>query len=445
MRTIQHCLLALALVGTPVLASEAPLLLSLHGSNTLGQRLVPALARSWAVAEGWQEISVSEPAFDELELHLTKGGQSARIFIAAHGTGTGLAALKDGRADLWMASRSATPDEVKTSTPLIGRLDSPNQEHVIALDGLSVIVAPGRAVSEISLDAVQAIFVGKIRDWSGLGSRLDSVQASPIRVFARDDRSGTYDTFKQLVLQGSPLVSRAVRFESTDALANAVADDDSAIGFVGMGGVGKARALALAYPGMAPMAADAQSVATEDYPLARRLFLYSAAESRPEARAFVEFVQSDAGQNIVAATGFVAQTIRLSSTPPRADWPAQYRELVAGASRLPVNLRFGNGVSYLDSKAMRDLARIADFFRDQPRSSYQISLIGFSDRNEGNPIQAVYTAEDRADYVASALAKHGISVYRVRGLGQQLAVAPNDSEIQRAKNRRVEVWVRQTR
>lgn len=97
-----------------------------------------------------------------------------------------------------------------------------------------------------------------------------------IRLYARDEQSGTYDTFKELVLasHGKSLASDARRFESNDRLAAAVSADPHAIGFVGIASVGRARALAIADGESLPMAPQESLIATEDYPLSRRLFLY---------------------------------------------------------------------------------------------------------------------------------------------------------------------------
>ncbi|HRJ36312.1 MAG TPA: hypothetical protein PK610_10010, partial [Flavobacteriales bacterium] len=60
-------------------------------------------------------------------------------------------------------------------------------------------------------------------------------------------------------------------------------------------------------------------IATEDYPLSRRLFLYSAAEqSNAWAAALIRFAHSPRGQAIVEQSGFIAQTVQamqVSSEP----------------------------------------------------------------------------------------------------------------------------------
>jgi phosphate transport system substrate-binding protein len=50
-------------------------------------------------------------------------------------------------------------------------------------------------------------------------------------------------------------------------------------------------------------------------------------------------------------------------------------------------------------------------------------------------------SRDRAQSVADALNRYGISVARVEGFGQDMPVDDNQTEDGRRRNRRVEVWV----
>src|SRR5690606_21077080 len=111
---------------------------------------------------------------------------------------------------------------------------------VVALDGLAIIVHPDNPVTRLDIDSIRALFAGDIRNWRQVGGRN-----APVRLAARDDKSGTYETFRMLVLGNASLAADAQRFESTDELAHRVASDPDAIGFVGLGGVGGARTLAI--------------------------------------------------------------------------------------------------------------------------------------------------------------------------------------------------------
>ena len=93
---------------------------------------------------------------------------------------------------------------------------SAKAEQVIAIDGLAIVVHPGNPVDSLTTAQLARLFAGEIRNWRELGG-----QDLPVRLHARDDRSGTYDTFNELVLarQGKSLWSDARRYESNDELS----------------------------------------------------------------------------------------------------------------------------------------------------------------------------------------------------------------------------------
>jgi phosphate transport system substrate-binding protein len=257
---------------------------------------------------------------------------------------------------------------------------------------------------------------------------------------ARDANSGTWETFRTLVLGSAELRSGARRHESTAELAQAVASDRGAIGFVGLAGIGETRALAIS-DGGAAMPPTRLGVAVEDYPLARRLYLYRPEPASALAQDFLDFALSPAGQVVVERSGFVPQQVRGYNAPPRQDVGDEYRALVDGADRLSLNFRFDTGSSLLDSKALRDLDRLGAFMRQPDHRGRSLILLGFADANEISPYQALALSNDRADFIASCLEERGIAVRRVRGLGGSAPVASNDSHAGRHRNRRVEVWL----
>lgn len=411
-------------------------LLRLHGSNTMGQRLVPTLARAWAEQQGWTFVSQDSAQLDEFVIRLRRERETARIEIAAHGTGTGLEALLDRRADLWMASRPVKADEIAMASAL-GRLDLPNQEHVIALDGVAIVMHPNNPLSALSVPDLRRIFSGQVRDWAAFGRA-----SGAIALHARDDRSGTYDTFKSLVLAGTTLAAAAKRYESSDELVAAVIDDRNAIGFVGLDAVGAARALAIADAGTRALPPKRLDIATEDYALSRRLYLY-APEMQPQpVRDFIEFAQGPIGQALAERVGFIGQQLRAEPVAVHPGMPEEYRLLTEGARRVSVNFRFGSGMTYLDGKALRDLRRLVDFLRSDALRGHDVALIGFSDAKEVSPIDAILLSNDRADYIAQQLNRAGVPVRRVRGMVDASPVASNEDEAGRSRNRRVEVWVK---
>jgi phosphate transport system substrate-binding protein len=278
-------------------------------------------------------------------------------------------------------------------------------------------------------DDVAAIFTGKAsggRTWN---------------VYARDDKSGTFDTFRDRVLGGRPLAAGARRFEDSRALAPAVAQDRDGIGFVGLPYAAGAKVLAIGERGTAPLVPNTMTVRTESYPLSRRLYLYVPESARTEARDFVRFALSPQGQDIVEKTGFVGQKIEVvpAEKPPVAA-PAGYAEMMPSSERLSTNFYFRTGSSELDSKAVDDIKRVAAKMASE-YSGRGMALIGFAD-NTGTATGNLALSKSRAEAVAAQMRRQGVSALFVTGFGQELPIADNSTPEGREKNRRVEVWLR---
>lgn len=309
---------------------------------------------------------------------------------------------------------------------------------MIAIDGLAIILHPDNPLASLDTAQLATVFAGEVRTWEELGGK-----GGAIRLYARDEQSGTYDTFKELVLasHGKSLASDARRFESNDRLAAAVSADPHAIGFVGIASVGRARALAIADGESLPMAPQESLIATEDYPLSRRLFLYlKPGEKNPWAQALVRFAQGPRGQAIVTRSGFVAQKIQAVQIAPRPQMPAEYRKLAEQARRLTVNFRFQEGSALLDNKALLDVQRLLDYLRQNRKLQERTVLVGFGDP-KSDAERSVLLSRLRAMAVRRELARGGVSFREIAGFGDELPVACNDQELGRQKNRRVEVWV----
>ncbi|WP_369986790.1 substrate-binding domain-containing protein [Pseudomonas xanthosomatis] len=431
-------LLALLLCLLPTLAPAEPAQLRIQGSNTIGAALAPALVRGLLQSQGATSIETlpGAAANETVVRARSRNNQPVRIDIAAHGSSTGFGALASGEADLAAASRPINDREAQQLQAL-GDLRGAGAEQVIGLDGVAVIVHPDNPLGQLTTEQLAQVFSGQVRRWEQLG-----VPGGSIHLYARDDRSGTFETFKALVLdpQHGQLFSEARRFEAADELAERVMGDRQAIGFSGLATVHGAKVLAVA-DGDAPALPPSRAlVASEDYPLSRRLFFYLPAHARPQARALAEFAQSPAGQAIVAEQGFVAQQVKALPVPAQADMPPRYRALAGEASRLSVNFRFQEGSASLDNKALRDVQRVGDYLRQAGKLQGKVVLVGFGDPKE-TPGRAALLSRLRAMAVRRELARAGVEVKEVTGMGDELPVAGNDLEQGRLKNRRVEVWV----
>ncbi|WP_341958098.1 phosphate ABC transporter substrate-binding/OmpA family protein [Pseudomonas sp. RC10] len=435
------CLLPLsayAAAPLPVPGDGSPVL-RLQGSNTIGAQLGPALVAGLLDQQGAQGIQL-QPGVQPNEMRIVgqmPSGEAVSIDVAAHGSSTGFAALKTGQADLAASSRPIKNSEVNDLAAL-GDLRGHEAEQVIAIDGVAVILHPANPIRELSITQLAKVFSGEIRDWEALGGT-----GGPIHLYARDQQSGTFDTFNELVLakSGKKLALDAKRFESSEALSDEVSEDRHGIGFIGLPYVRQSRAVAIIDGESRPMLPTISLIATEDYPLSRRLYFYLPPQSNQRwAKALVRFAQSPQGQSIVAQNGFVAQTVQAVKVRATSEMPAEYQNLTREAERLSVNFRFAQGSATLDTKARRDIRRVVDFLKTHDKLNQSVTLVGFGDA-KSDPARAQLLSKLRAMAVRRELLKGDVILRDVRGFGDEMPVAANDADEGRIKNRRVEVWV----
>ncbi len=415
-------------VTTVTPSGPATLLLRLSGSNTIGSQLGPDLAQAWLASRGASDIHRATSGSDETTITGTQSGTAVNVEVKAHGSATAFADLGANASDIGMASRKIKSQEASDlQSKGLGDLTSNADERVVGLDGVAVIVNEANGADSMTKEEVANIFSG--------GSTKQTWN-----VYARDDKSGTYDTFKDRVLGSRSLTPGAKRFEDSRALATAVAQDRNGIGFVGLPYAVGVKVVAIAERGATPLIPNTMTVRTEAYPLSRRLYLYVPDNAKTEARDFVRFALSPAGQDIVEKDGFIGQKVDVVKEQAPANAPAGYLALMPSADRLSVDFRFRTGSSDLDTKAVDDIKRVAASMGSQ-FSGRGVMLVGFAD-STGNPAANLRLSKDRAQAVAGQMSRQGVTPVSITGFGQELPVADNATPDGREKNRRVEVWLR---
>jgi PiT family inorganic phosphate transporter len=407
-----------AIISKPALGKP----LRLHGSNTIGSELAPALAKAFLQSRGATDVKVENGVGGHafvVSAALPNEPQRISIEIDAEGSSTAFTDLAKGTCDIGMASRPVRPGESTVA------LD----ENVIGLDGVAVIVYPRNGTHALEMRRLADIFDGSMTSWPDTHA--------PIALYARDEQSGTFDAFKSIVLGDRPLAASAKRFSDSTALAAAVASDENAIGFVAMPYVRGTGALAISDGGPA-IAPSAFSVATEAYPLTRRLYLYLPEKpEHPLARDLVAFALGAEGQKAVANAGFIGATTDAAADQCASCTP-EYLSLTKNATRLPVDFRFRSGSQDLDSRGRADVRRLAASL--STHSEPHVMLFGFSD-SAGTADLNLSLSKARAKQVADDLEPRGVHAVEVRGFGSDMPIASNDTLTGRDRNRRVEVWL----
>jgi phosphate transport system substrate-binding protein len=414
--------------------------LRIHGSNTLGAKLMPQLVLNWLRHRGYESVNLEQHTEAATLRAKNSDGGKIDVLIESKGSSTGFKGLLNQKADIAMASRRIKKKEISALSH-IGDMTSAACEKVVALDGIAVIVHPDNPLIQLSIAQLRDIFSGRIDDWQKVGGA-----PGRIHLYARDDNSGTYQVFKSLVLgKKVPLGHSAKRFASNSELSNNVSTDPLGIGFVGLPYILKAKALAVSDGEAPPIIPSRFTVATEDYALSRRLYIYAPSSDRlsPLAKDLIAFIESDAAQAIIDDVGFVTQKVYLNTDLSKTIYPPAMTEMIDGAQRLSVNMRFNEKTVFLDNKAKRDADRILDYLETNGRMGNGIMLFGFAEKKSDKfPYTSIKRSIRRADQVARYLSRKGVKVIASRGYGGTAPVASNLTELGQHKNRRVELWIK---
>lgn len=243
--------------------------LSLKGSDTLGAKLIPQLAEAFKAA----------------------GNTGVKFEIAAEGSTTAFPALANGTAQIGMSSRKIKDDErtfCRTKGVYV-------KEHPICHDMIVVIVNKNSPLTSLTKDQIAKIFTGQIKDWSEIGGA-----PGKISIYTRNTSSGTYKDWQKLAMGGRDYPSSSQKLAGNEQIAQEVAKNKNGIGYVGLAYSKTAGTKAITIDGVQPVAQNAKK-----YAYARLCYLYAPDKPTAEAQAFLDYVNSAAGQAIVQKVGFI--------------------------------------------------------------------------------------------------------------------------------------------
>ena len=235
--------------------------------------------------------------------HYMQEHPKVRISVTGGGSGTGIASLINGTADIANASREMKSEEVKAAqangiTPV---------EFVVARDAIAVVVNPSNPVRALTLQQISDIYTGKITNWREVGG-----DDRPIVLLSRESNSGTYVyVLENVIRMGDPkskllFTPDTLLMPSSEGISTEVRQNPNAIGYDGLGYVTPdQKVLAVARDASSPYVLP--SVATVNngtYPISRPLYMYTIGEPSGQVKAYLDWVLGP-GQKLVSKLGFV--------------------------------------------------------------------------------------------------------------------------------------------
>ncbi|MGD8452399.1 MAG: phosphate ABC transporter substrate-binding protein [Phycisphaerae bacterium] len=261
---------------------------------------VPAFAQNAdeqqnkVVVDGSTTVGPIAKAFAE---HYMAAHPDVNITVSESGSGNGAKSLINSTCDIADMSRFMKDTEFKAAIEK-GVLPV---AHVIAVDGIAIVVHPSNPVRELSIAQVRDIYMGNITNWKELGGPDQKI----VKI-SRDTSSGTYETFEQMVMQSQKMAADTEYVGSNGAARQRVQATPAAVGFVGLGFVDRTiRALPIN-----GVPAERNTVVTGRYPIARPLFMFTNGYPKlgTHLHAFTTLYLTREGQRIIESIGFVPVT-----------------------------------------------------------------------------------------------------------------------------------------
>jgi len=445
-RFILHLLLlgAAVLCSIPSAAAQQAERLRVHGSNSVGAQLMPALVESWLHSIGYRQIQRHRVDAATLEISALRDDAPLVVEIGSVGSAAGFADLVRGDAELAMLARVPDARERDAAWQL-GDLSSPDQNFVLALDGARVLVAADNPLASLSVAQLRDILSGRLTRWSQLGGA-----ELPIEVQRNAERSGLGDFLRERL--PLPATARAASQQIHPSLveaAQAVAGHPAALAIVALTTPLPAgtRALAIADGGIAVLPTPA-SVRGEDYPLVQRYSLYGGQMMSALGRSLALYSVGAQAQQVVRRIGPIPMTIapdptRAAQASPDTRQADAYLQAGAGAQRLTTTLRFSlqSLNSMFEARSAQDLDRLIAYMHQPAMRGRALGIIGFATPDTANRLYPTIASNDRADVVAAYLSQRGIVVKRARGLGAARPLVGGEDAAAKARNERVEIWL----
>jgi phosphate transport system substrate-binding protein len=195
-----------------------------------------------------------------------------------------------------MADRILTDEDAYFfSHHLPNDIDSPDSRYWAAplgQDAIVIVVHPDNPIGGLSVSDVRRLYEGRRPGWD-----LPDFDP-PLRVITGSDGSGLRAEFEALIMGGSPTMPGAQIAPNSQAMAELVAREPGAIGYVSLSQIGTGLRV-VPINGVLP---SADTVYDRTYPLRTLLYVVGRAEPLDDAqamRAFIGWIQSPEGQAVV--------------------------------------------------------------------------------------------------------------------------------------------------
>ena len=199
--------------------------------------------------------------------------------------------VADGVCDIGLSSRALRSEEIEQGAVA----------HLVAMDGIAVIVHGENRIVDLSPEQLRMIFTGEITDWSQLGG-----EKHPIAVYGREAGAGTREAFEE-VLAVAGKCAYTNEYSSNGDIVGSISVNPNGIGYVSRSSVSFVKR-SVKTVSVGGIFCCEETIRDGSYPLVRPFLMVTSA-NRPlsaEAQIFLEYAMSNAAADAVSAAGAVA-------------------------------------------------------------------------------------------------------------------------------------------
>ncbi len=256
------------------------------GSSSLAPVIASIGAKYIEEYATWDKVN---PAFaaEEIDIAVTSGG-----------SGDGPSSVVDGTADFGMLARAVKDSEKEA-------LGAGYTEYMVASDALTISVNKNNPISglmdNLDTETIAKIFSGEIAYWDELDASLEHKE---IVIVIRDLSGGAAEVFEKNVMKGTPISENAIQTPSMGALAEKIVENEYAIGYAGYGVYNKNadKLFAFKVDGVEP---TEENILNGSYKIQRPCLFVINRELDAAEAAFVDYIFSDTGREIVIENGYI--------------------------------------------------------------------------------------------------------------------------------------------
>jgi phosphate transport system substrate-binding protein len=272
----------------------------MKSNRTLILMLIMAIM---SVAAGFSQAKITVKGSDTMVILAQKWAEtymkknpSCVIQVTGGGSGVGITALINGTTDICNSSRSMKQTEIEK---LKARYNTLGVEIPCAKDGVTIFLNEANRVQSLTIKQLGDIYQGKIRNWKEVGGN-----DSEIRLYGRENSSGTYVYFHDEVVKGDYSAS-VQSLPGTAAVVNAVKKDVNGIGY---GGAAYAQGVkhcgVKKDAGSQAVLPTTETIGKGEYPITRYLFMYLRNRPTGETKKYIDWILGSEGQSIVKEVGY---------------------------------------------------------------------------------------------------------------------------------------------